>query len=435
MAVRPIITALAQALMAGDPVPRKAAARVAGVVGKPRRWVAGLAARYAASVKGRTRPRQRDVVAFLQNDPARRHFTRLRVHQWIQPVHQMQPVAAAAGWDVPAIVTIGDLAEWLSLSVGELEWFADLKSLNERAGSARLKHYHYRVLAKPSGAIRLIEAPKQRLKQIQRQILERILNRIPSHAAVHGFRPGRSIRTFAAPHSGQCIVLKMDLADFFPSLNAGRIQTLFRVMGYPEPVADLLGGLCTNAVPRPVWAGTAVPARSVIDARQLYKRPHLPQGAPTSPALANLCAYRADCRLDGLAKAAGAVYTRYADDLAFSGGEEFARSIGRFPAHAAAILLEEGFSVNHRKTRVMRQGVRQHLAGLTINEAPHVSRKEIERLEAILTNCVRHGPAGQNRDHHGDFRAHLAGRVGFVEMIDPSRGRRLREVFDRIAWG
>jgi RNA-directed DNA polymerase len=89
----------------------------------------------------------------------------------------------------------------------------------------------------------------------------------------------------------------------------------------------------------------------------LYAHPHLPQGAPTSPALANLMGYRLDRRLSGLANSADAVYTRYADDLAFSGGAAFNRGVERFSAHAAAVALEEGFSVNHHKTRVMRQGV------------------------------------------------------------------------------
>jgi hypothetical protein len=199
------------------------------------------------------------------------------------------------------------------------------------------------VLSKRGGNIRLIEAPKARLKKLQRQILTEILERIPPHPCVHGFLKGRSIRTFAAPHVGRRVVLRMDLSDFFPTFAAARIQTLFRTMGYPEPVADLLGGICTNRAPRDLWSG--LPA----EARALYSRPHLPQGAPASPALANLCSYRLDCRLAGLAESAGARYTRYADDLAFSGGEEFEGRVERFSTHVAAILLEKGFTVNHRK--------------------------------------------------------------------------------------
>ena len=349
----------------------------------------------------------------------------------------MQPVAPARSWAVPAIESAAALADWLLLNPGELEWFADLKGLGyKRKDRPKLRHYHYRILAKRSWSIRLIEAPKPRLKKLQRQILNGILNRIPPHSAAHGFRKGRSIQTFAAPHVGKRVVLRMDLKDFFPSISGARIQTFFRTVGYPESVADRLGGICTNAAPRDAWNQPALDAdpRQLREARALYSGPHLPQGAPTSPALANLCAYRVDCRLAGLAKSVGAEYTRYADDLAFSGGEAFERCVERFSTHVAAILHEEGFTVHHRKTRIMRQGVRQHLAGLVVNRRVNVIRADFDLLKATLTNCVHFGPESQNRDAHPRFRSHLDGRVGFVESINPAKGKRLRTIFDRIQW-
>jgi retron-type reverse transcriptase len=168
--------------------------------------------------------------------------------------------------------------------------------------------------------------------------------------------------------------------------------------------------------------------------RRLYSRPHLPQGAPTSPALANLCCYRLDCRLGGLAKSAGATYTRYADDLAFSGDRDFAARAERFSISAAAILQESGFGVNHHKTRIMRKGVRQHLTGLVTNERLNIPREEFDQLKAILTNCMRHGWQSQNRAMNPDFRAHLAGRIAFVESVNAARGIRLRRLFEGIRW-
>src|ERR1035438_10092379 len=112
----------------------------------------------------------------------------------------------------------------------------------------------------------------------------------------------------------------MDLENFFPSISGPRIQAFFRTAGYPGAVAGALGGICTNATPREIWRHHEFQfdPRQVIDSRALYRRPHLPQGSPTSPALANFCAYRVDCRLAGLAASAGAGYTRDADDLAVS---------------------------------------------------------------------------------------------------------------------
>ena len=293
---------------------------------------------------------------------------------------------------------------------------ADLRGPRySRTAGPKVRHYQYRVLAKRPGSIRLIEAPKPRLKELQRRILAGIVEKVPAISTAHGFVKGRSIQTFSAPHTGQRVVLRMDLRDFFPSIPGVRIQALFRTMGYPEAVADLLGGVCTNAAPGDVW-NAGIPPR---ETRDLYSRPHLPQGAPTSPALANLCAYRIDCRLAGLTESARAQYTRYADDLAFSGGDDFDRCVERFSMHAAAVAMDEGFLVNHRKSRIMRQGVRQHLAGLVVNEHANVIREDFDRLKATLTNCDRLGPANQNREGHPDFRSHLQGRVAFVEWINP----------------
>jgi hypothetical protein len=138
--------------------------------------------------------------------------------------------------------------------------------------------------------------------------------------------------------------------------------------------------------------------------------------------------------LSGLARSAGAQYTRYADDLAFSGDQTFARRAKRFLVHVAATVAEEGFTVCHRKTRLMRDGVRQHLAGVVVNRCINIRRSDFDRLKAILVNCTRFGPIKQNRQSHDDFRAHLNGRIAFVEQIHPARGRRLRKLFDAIPW-
>jgi len=106
-------------------------------------------------------------------------------------------------------------------------------------------------------------------------------------------------------------------------------------------------------------------ANLLHEEKLLYSRPHLPQGAPTSPGLANLCMYRVDCRLTGLAKSAGAAYTRYADDLAFSGDKDFEWRADRFSTHVGAVLLEEGLQVHHRKTRAMRRQFASNLPGLS----------------------------------------------------------------------
>jgi hypothetical protein len=275
--------------------------------------------------------------------------------------------------------------------------------------------------------------PKARLKDVQRRLLHDLLDRIPPHEAAHGFRRGRSIATYVAPHAGRRVVLHLDLRQFFPSLRASRVHALFRSAGYPAAVARLLTGLCTSATPAEVVAARpGGPSRDGAEQRLIS--PHLPQGAPTSPALANLCAYRLDCRLAGLSGSVGAAYTRYADDLVFSGDEGLERCLRRFHVMACSLALEEGFEINTRKSHFLRQGVRQQVAGVVLNVRPNVNREEFDRLKAILTNCIRHGPHGQNRAGHADFRAQLAGRIAYIAMLNAERGRRLRELFARIPW-
>lgn len=389
---------LARAFLAGELNAQSASARAAALFATPPRWLPALAARFVAAFAGKTRPRFLHAVAFLQAQPPRA----AKLINWLTEPAVMQPVEAAKGWALPSLTSTGELATWLGLSIPELEWLADLR------GTARPGHYHYQPVAKQSGAARLLEAPKPRLKAAQRQILRQILDLVPGHAAVHGFRRHRSIRTFAAPHAARPVVLRMDLRDFFPSISRTRVDAVFRTLGYPGPVAALLAGLCTNAAP------TGGP---------LYRQPHLPQGAPTSPALANICFHRSDCRLAGLAAATGLQYTRYADDLAFSG--EFISE--NLQARIGAIVLEEGFTLQYRKTRLMRQSVRQHLAGLTVNAGCNVRRVDFDRLKATLHRCVQLGPRDETRDA-------LTGHVAFVESVNAARGRKLRALLERIQW-
>jgi RNA-directed DNA polymerase len=217
------LTALARSFLAGEPTVEGIVDRASTTLGRNWRWLRPLARRYLEAIAGGTRPRQRDVVEFILNDPG---FQRARakysddfpVAPWINQPQQMQPVAAAASWNVPVVESVGGLADWFEITVDELLWFADLKGLAYTTKNPRLGHYHYRVLDKKSGAIRLIEVPKPRLKELQRRILAHILDKVPPHFAAHGFVKGRSVKTFLSPHLGQRVVLKMDLQDFFLSI-------------------------------------------------------------------------------------------------------------------------------------------------------------------------------------------------------------------------
>ena len=413
-------------------VTRSSAAELADTlsffVGKKARWISKLTTSIADEFKGK-RPSIARLAAFIQSHKS---FRPVQFSIDYAEAPEMRPAdGRPRQWQMPQIATMGDLAQWLNLTPAELLWFADCRNF-ERQAAPKLAQYKRRWVPKRDGTFRLIESPKQRLKAIQRAILRDILAKIPSHEACHGFKAGHSILTFAQPHASKAIVLKLDIKDFFPTFSFARVQNLFLTAGYPENVARLLAGLCTTICARNHFE--QLPRDQQTGARALYLRKHLPQGAPTSPMLANLCAFNFDCRLAGLAKAAGANYTRYADDMVFSGGDDFARGINRFFVHAMAIALEEGFTVHARKTRVMRQGVSQRAAGLVLNATPNIRRRDFDQLKAILTNAHRHGAASQNRAALPNFRAHLEGRISHITMINPARGHKLKQLFEKIDW-
>jgi RNA-directed DNA polymerase len=323
-------------------------------------------------------------------------FAGLDLHAMRDIEPEMQPLASCH-WQVPAIVTTGDLARWLEVQMSHLLWFADARTSEARTPEGPLRHYRYRWVSKRSGGARLIESPKLQVKTVQRQILHQILDAIPPHPAAHAFRCGRGTTTFAAPHVGQAMVLKIDLKDFFPTITRSRVTAVFMLAGYPESVAAMLANLSVKTTP-----GTVLLEQDRAQ-RRLYQRPHLAQGAPTSPV--------------------------------FSGGPDFARCVKRFHIQALSIVMEEGFRPNTRKTKFMSRSASQCVAGIMVNTKLNTPRHEYESLKALLHNCKQHGPHSQNHAQHPEFRAHLAGRIAQVAHVNAARGEKLRRSFDEIDWG
>jgi RNA-directed DNA polymerase len=361
---------------------------------------------------------------------------RVRVRRWLIPEATMVPIGGPpALFRIFPLPSPGDLADALGLRAEDLAWFADVRRLNARATEAKLSHYHHRWVAKARGGWRLLEAPKPRLKRIQRWLLDNVVAAIPPSDIAHGFVAGRSVRTFVAPHVGRAVVVRLDLQDFFACVSRARITAAFRRVGYPRHVAAALAGLCTAPTPDSVLAahprdGVDLAQRFLTNAR--LKDAHLPQGAPTSPALSNLAAWRLDRRLAALAAGFGARMTRYADDLAFSGNEAFGRNLGPFVARVGAIALAEGFRINHRKTRVMRQARRQALCGVVINDTTNLPRRERDRLRATLFNATRFGLASQNREGRPDFQRHLEGRVAWAASLNSAFGKRAKRLLGGV---
>ena len=434
-----VCLALASAFLAGDWDPAAMGRRGKQALGDRRHWITRLARTVRHRFPDKPADRPREVARFIAacpqiievaGDPRRP----LRVARWIAAPVEM----VAARFPVPIVHDVPALAGWLGVTVDHLEWFADRWSWEAAVRDERLRHYHRAWIRKPDGSGRLLEAPKRELKDLQRMVLHGILDRIPAHPAAHGFTPGRSALTGARLHAGREAVLRLDLESFFTAVSAGRVYGIFRTAGYPEPVAHRLAGLCTTTTPAGVrrQAPPAPSADAVGRRRRMLDGlavAHLPQGSPTSPALANLAALRLDRRLAGLAARFGATYTRYADDLTLSGGRALLGRAGLIVQLVEEIAAEEGFRLNDAKTRVRSRAQRQLVTGLVVNEGPRLQRSEYDRLRAVLHDAAVHGPQAANRHGHPDFRAHLQGRIAWAATT-PARAEKLQRAFAAIRW-
>jgi RNA-directed DNA polymerase len=236
------------------------------------------------------------------------------------------------------IVTVDDLAKALGIPK---------YALTRYVFKANRLYKTFRI-GKPSGhGYRTINAPSAELKGLQRWIVRNVLRAVKLHIAASAFRPGCSIVNNAKPHAGHDFVFNADLRDYFPSITSRRIFGLFRALGFANELAAAFTRLTTRAG-------------------------ELPQGAPTSPELANIIARRLDSRLDGLCQRCGWRYTRYCDDITVSGNGVF----GGAKRVIEAIIASEGFEVNTKKTRVHRRGQSQMVTGLVVNEFPNVPRSQ-----------------------------------------------------------
>jgi RNA-directed DNA polymerase len=327
----------------------------------------------------------------------------------------------------PELAMQADLARLLELSMEDLSWLA-ISRPNV------VQHYRCRLLPKRTGGLRLIEVPKAGLKMVQRNILDKLLVHVPMHEAAMGFKKGCNVVQHASLHRGQAIVLRFDLQNFFHSITMARVQGLWRLLGYPEVVAKMLAQLCVARTPEHVVARlTEANQLNFLQTKQLAL-PHLPQGAPTSPALANWAAFHLDLRLQGLAQALDARYSRYADDLVFSGGLALQAHHDRITAWVDAIAQAEGFKLNACKTRCASQATRQFVTGVVVNAKTNVPRAEFDRMKAGLHRLAGRGVSDQTLEEASRLRDQWRGRIAWVAQLNPQKAARLWRLFEQIDW-
>jgi RNA-directed DNA polymerase len=438
-AIQMLADAIAAALLAGRWAERPMIDRTTRAIADParQRWARPLVRRVLTEFPEAPIDAPRALAAFVAADDWHNTTVGLTVRRWtVSPVRMRPGSPGTRHWRVPVLDAVADLAGLLRLSTDELDWFAGLTH-PPRGGTS--SHYRYRWLAKASGGHRLLEIPLPRLAAVQRHVLRAILEPIPPHDAAHGFRRGRSAATHAALHAHRQTVLRLDLESFFATVTAGRVYGLFRTVGYAEPVAHVLTGLLTTvtqrsarlSAPREGSSAARPDDRARLDAA--LRTPHVPQGAPSSPALASLCLYRLDRRLTGLAAALpGEVrYSRYADDLVFSGDDGGLLRAGQL---VAAIVADSGLRVAPAKTRAIPRSARQTVTGLVVNDHVAVRRPEIDRIRAIVHDARIHGPAAANLADRPEFRDHLLGLVSWVAATGTPRALAIAAEARLIVW-
>lgn len=292
-------------------------------------------------------------------------------------------------------------------------------------------------IRKRRGGERLISAPGRSHKILQRKLLQVLSVVYRARESVHGFRAGRSIVTNASAHVKQRFVLNVDLRDYFATVNFGRVRGMFmaKPYGLGERAATALAQLCCS-------------------------QGSLPQGAPTSPIVANMVTAKLDSDLQRLARRYGCHYTRYADDLTLSTSRpsfpvELAALVGTGSAAAVGPALREvievanGFSINDKKVRLQARSVRQEVTGLTVNRRANIRRIYLNRTRAMLHAWEKHGEKAalaeflakfdtKHRPHPtGEqlFRRVVAGRVAFLKQVlgeNHAQYRRLRTWLGRL---
>lgn len=307
---------------------------------------------------------------------------------------------------LPELRSFKDIADNLSLTTSQLQWLVYHRQVST------LDHYSRFEIPKRSGKKRVISSPKPAMKKAQTWIRENILSELRYHDAAMAFRPGKSIVDNARIHGGAKVIIRIDLKDFFPSIGFDQVLRFFEHAGnYNGGVATVLALICTDA-PRAKVVLDGLTQWATIGARSL------PQGAITSPDIANLVAYGLDVRLSAYAENSGWKYTRYADDLVISTNAEDANAKGMVEG-ITSICESEGFKVNPEKTRVMRSPHRQTVTGIVVNDGNlRLSRRDMKRIRAFLHQCESKGLEKVSEEKGKDALAMAKGYFAYVFMVN-----------------
>lgn len=295
----------------------------------------------------------------------------------------------------------------------------DIKHLSKLLGTEdceliniiNLKYFNYKEIkiSKKSGGCRILRVPSKKLSLIQRWILDKILYNIPVSDYSHGFCKNRSIVTNAKCHLNSKCLINIDIKDYFGSINSNRIFNIFYYYGYTKKLSYILSQLCTY-------------------------RNSLPQGGCTSPYLSNIVSLKLDKRLSELANCYNANYSRYADDISFSGN----RGIQKMLPIVEKILNEEGFQLNNKKTRILFDYQRQEINGIIVNgKKLNIKKKYKKDFMQEIYYCKKFGVRSHLNFINSKkrfYKEYMYGKASYINMIDGNLGKKILMELNEINW-
>lgn len=359
-----------------------------------------------------------------------------RLEQWLDVAHRLQ------ARDLPPLLTLGHLAKEVGVPHPLMrEWVL----------RTRENQYRHFYVAKRAGGFRKISVPEPLLMAVQRWLTKNVLNRVHADPAATAYQPGCSPKAAATVHLGCRWLIKIDLKSFFESVSERQVFRVFAQLGFPGLLAFQLARICTTiSVDDDDPKKTSSRYRHYRwnshsqDRHQQLRHPlvgHLPQGAPTSPQLANLVMRSADEEITALATACGCRYTRYADDIAFSTiTPTFSRNdaVGLI-RKARKVLGRYGFRTNTTKLSICPPGARKVVLGLLVDRRElHLNRAFRDRLEQHVYGVSKFGP--QNHAQARGFSSvlalhnHLGGLIAHAEAIDPGFATEIRTQLTGVQW-
>lgn len=301
--------------------------------------------------------------------------------------------------NLPIIFDKAHLAKLMGIELSTLTYYA----VNTDSFYKKYK------IPKKAGGFRRIHSPSYNLKLIQRWILNNILYRYEIHSAATGFVPDRNILDNALPHVNQRLVYNLDIKDFFASIKISRVFYLFYNKGYTKELSYFFAKLLT------------------------YKE-MLPQGSPASPCIANIICTKMDFSLSKLSERIKANYTRYADDLTFSG--DF--NVNTVSKTIKKIISNNGFEIQEKKERVQLHYNMQEVTGLIVNDGVKVKRKLKKELDKHIYFSNKYGVFNHlqkiGMEDKSFFKEYLFGLAAYIKMIEEEKGKEYFEKLNNLNW-